>query len=284
MRSIWIITAALTLVVGCATDEQTSVAEYGVESSNRIALNRIALNRIALNRIALNRIALNRIALNRLRIDSFTTAGLIDSDPELLDYVISCAFPAGVEVTGADSTGNEHTFHGGVGLAERWEIRRLTMREQRWMSACLLARVSNAGTPLFISLRGPHDALQVSAEEQNTFIHEEGAFYGDIFADEQKFYACQGVDLYNDNLGPLAALRACAKPLASGDTTVCGMTYAGECGAFNVERACAYQTGDYYQRCHAEPSKNGKWHDEGIATRFEEVITVWVPATPITSI
>jgi hypothetical protein len=277
MRKLIIVVA---LLGGCAVEDAVSTTEQGVTTSNKIALNKIALNKIALNKIALNKIALNKIALNKIALNTISTQDLIDNDPELLDYLISCAFPEDVTLVGTDSHGTEIEFHGGIGLAPRWATRRLTQGEQRWISACMLARVNNAGASIFISLRGPHDALDVTTEESNEFPLQEGAFFGEIFSDPQRFYACRGADLYAGGFGSTFELRACAKPTDAGDTTVCGMTFAGDCGAFDRERACDRQTGDYYERCHDYPSKNGHWHDEGEHDRFEEAITVYVHETP----
>jgi hypothetical protein len=279
MRALPTLATVAVLFAGCGTDEPSlSETEGGVTATNRIALNRIALNRIALNRIALNRIALNRIALNRIALNTIALGDLLNdpADRDVLDYLIECAFPEGVTLQGTADDGVTYTFDGLIGLAPRWETRRLTLKEQRWISACMLARVNKDGHEILISLRGPHNALTVTTEETNRYDLEEGAYYGDIFAAVPRFFACRGDDLYSGEFGDTFALRACAQPTEAGDTTLCGMTYAGECGAFNVERTCERQAGDNYERCHTSPSKNGKFHDESIETRFEEVITVYV--------
>ena len=293
--------ALLTTLVGCTADEpSTSETSQGVVSSNRIGINRIAINRIAINRIAINRIAINRIAINRIAINAINTHDLLNSpdctpatEPncggrDVLDYLIGCAFGPDVTLVGTTDAGTTYEFHGMVGLAPQWETRRLTTKEQRWMSACMLARVNNSGKSLFISLRGPHEALSVTAEEANDFVLQEGAFFGNIFTQTQEFYACRGSDLYNGNFGDVVALRACAQPNATGDMTLCGMKFAGDCDAFNTTKACERVNGDFYERCHTTPSSDGwnngckkGWHDEGIATRFEQVITVYVQEHPV---
>jgi hypothetical protein len=289
-------TALLLAALASCTDEPTvSESVQGVSSTNKIGINKIAINKIAINKIAINKIAINKIAINKIAINSLAVHDLLNSpdcqpgDPpdaecggrDVLDYLIGCAFPSGVTLSGTSDAGVTYEFQGSIGLAERWEYRRLTFKEQRWMSACMLARVSNVGQPLLISLRGPHDALVVTTEEANDFVLEEGAYYGDIFSEQQRFYACRGEDNYNGNMGAMGVLRACATPVGDTGLTMCGMTYAGDCGAFNDERACDVQTGDYYERCHTYPSKNGKWHDEGIENRFEEAVTVYASTSPI---
>ena len=283
-------TLLAVLAIGCTAEPTVSETTQGVTATNKVALNKIALNKIALNKIALNKIALNKIALNKIALNTISANDLINSPDclpdgsnadscggrDVLEYLISCAFPEGTTFVGVSDDGVTHEMRGGIGLAPMWATRRLTLKEQRWMSACMLARVNNAGHELFISLRGPHPALDVSVEEQNEFDLQEGAFYGNIFADGQQYYACRGADLYAGNFSEQTLLRACAQPTEAGDRTLCGMAYAGECGAFNLERACETQTGDYHERCHTYSSTKGRWHDEGIDTRFEEAITVYV--------
>jgi hypothetical protein len=289
------------MMVACAADEpSTSETSQGVLSSNRIGINRIAINRIAINRIAINRIAINRIAINRIAINAINTHDLLNSpdctpatEPncggrDVLDYLIGCAFGPDVTLVGTTDAGVTHEFHGAIGLAPHWEHRKLTLKEQRWISACMLARVNNSGTSLFISLRGPHDALTVTAEEANDFVLQEGAFFGNIFTKTQEFYACRGSDLYSGNFDEVVALRACAQPTEAGDKTLCGMKFAGDCDLFNTTRACERVNGDFYERCHTTPSAgdwdDGKchgWGNENIATRFEQVITVYVQQHPV---
>jgi hypothetical protein len=288
---------ALLILVGCTAEEPTTgETSQGVVSSNRIGINRIAINRIAINRIAINRIAINRIAINAIQTHDLLNSP--DCSPatepncggrDVLEYLIGCAFDPTVTLVGTSDAGVTYEFHGMIGLAPKWEDRRLTLKEQRWMSACMLARVNNTGKSLFISLRGPNDALSVTTEESNDFILQEGAFYGNIFAETQEFYACRGADLYNGNFGDVVALRACAQPTAAGDKTLCGMKFAGDCDAFNVSRACERVNGDFYERCHTSASddtgngckNHGGWGNEGIANRFEEVITVYVQEHPV---
>ena len=278
----------LVAAVGCAAEPTLSETTQGVATSNKIAVNKIAINKIAINKIAINKIAINKIAINKIAINAISTADLLNSPDcdgtnedacggrDVLEYLISCAFPAGTTLVGTADTGVTYHFAGSIGLAPQWETRRLTLGEQRWVSACMLARVNNAGHELFISLRGPHPALAATAEEQDEYDLEEGAFYGDIFTEPQRYYACRGADLYAGDFSESTLLRACAQPTEAGDETLCGMTYAGECGAFEVERACASRSGDHYVECHTTPSQGGGWHDNGIADRFEEAITVYV--------
>jgi hypothetical protein len=283
-------TLVLIAGFGCAAEPSVTEVQQGVTASNKIAINKIAINKIAINKIAINKIAINKIAINKIAINAITTGDLLNSpdclpdgsnEPQcggrdLLEYLISCAFPEGTTLVGTAANGVTYNFDGSIGLAPAWERRRLTTREQRWMSACMLARVNKNAESVFISLRGPNEVLTVTAEERNEYDLEEGAYYGDIFSDPQQFYACRGEALYGGDLNFDLEGRSCAAPVGNSGKTQCQMTFTGDCAAFNVERACSIDSGEYYERCHTSESQNGRWHDNGHATRYEEAITVWI--------
>ena len=69
---------------------------------------------------------------------------------EQLKYLVRCALPADVTVY-ADIEGERFTFPGSIGLAPRWLTEAMTPREERWVSACLLAHVNYCVVP--VSLR-----------------------------------------------------------------------------------------------------------------------------------
>jgi hypothetical protein len=285
MRAVHgLVLCASLISAACIDDAAESTSTQAVTTTNKIALNKIALNKIALNKIALNKIALNKIALNKIALNTISTSELLNDpeDRDILEYLVSCAFPTGVSLEGTADDGVTYVFEGGIGLAPRWETRRLTLKEKRWVSACMLARVNNSGHSILISLRGPHAALDVTTEEMNEYSLEEGAFYGDIFTSDGEdpvFLSCRGSDLHSGEFDDTFTLRQCSQPTAEGSTTLCGMTFAGDCGDFGSDWACA-RSGAYYGRCHARASSNGTWN-EGIANRYEEVITVFVKPVPI---
>jgi hypothetical protein len=169
-----VVPLALLIVAGCV-DEGLNVSEdtKSVTVDNRIALNRIALNRIALNRIALNRIALNRIALNHLEANIGSIGTLLDTADgrELFSFVVSCALEEDVTLVVHHPTLGDLTFLGEIGLAPSWETRPLSGSDQRWISACLLARVNNNDVTVQVSLRGPDDALDTTATERAAWAH-----------------------------------------------------------------------------------------------------------------
>ena len=59
-----------------------------------------------------------------------------------LSYLAGCALPDDVEIV-ADVQGETHAFVGGLGLAPGWLERGLNPVEQRWVSACILARINH---------------------------------------------------------------------------------------------------------------------------------------------
>jgi hypothetical protein len=132
---------------------------------------------------------------------------------EQLTYLVRCALPEGVEVytqQGAD----RFTFPGRIGLAPRWVAEPMTPREERWVSACILAHVNAFGKHVQISLRAtppPVPELQASEEEQQAFPIFEGGFFGNLFAPTPVAYACQGVRTPEQAQDPVLQERVCTQ-------------------------------------------------------------------------
>lgn len=248
-------------LIGCVDDaDNLSEGSHSVVIDNRISLNRISLNRISLNRISLNRISLNRISLNHLEANIGAIGTLLDTPDgqELFSFVISCALGEDTTLVVHHPTLGDMNFPGEVGLAPNWENRPMTGADQRWVSACLLARVNNSGVTVEVSMRGAHDELFSTPGERTTFPREEGAFFGDVFQPDSKpleMYACQGRD---QALGPESGdmgSRDCAEPdAAHPGLTICGMTFAGDCADFVPpanKYACESRNDDggFYENC-----------------------------------
>lgn len=257
--------AVLSLLTACAVTpgesphESTTSAE--VVSVNRVAGNRVAGNRIELNRISLSRLALRRLSSSRLMLTSEARNLLVDDDGrELLSLVVSCAVPLGTTLV-ATVNGVDFDFPGEIGLAPQWLSIRLDPVGQRWVSACMLARVSAHEVVIPISMRGPSPALATDALERATWTLEEGAFFGDVFGplDEPlQWFACRGRDKAKGNAGELAD-RDCAAPdPAHPGITLCGMVFAGDCGNFARDQACeAFSPrGTFYEDCHTSPLRH----------------------------
>ncbi len=288
MRAVTLVVLPL-LVASCVDteEEQLGERESAVIIDNRIALNRIALNRIALNRIALNRIALNRIALNRLQANLDTVGDLLTTPDglELFSFVVSCALDHGDVLEAPNpkaGIGDEPDvleFPGELGLAPRWENHRLHDSDERWVSACLLARVNQNNVTVSVSLRGADKALRTTAAERAAFTLDEGAFFGDVFVDEGEpleMFACRGFDQAN-RPSPVPAVltqRTCTIPdPANPGQTLCGdadsaIAFAGECAD-----ACKKQADDgSYRDCKPDDGDD-RGHGRG---KYREVIATFL--------
>jgi hypothetical protein len=294
-RLIVAITAMLLLAMGMS--RYTTLPLSAAVTHNRLATNRLATNRLATNRLATNRLATN--ALSSTRLEATEAASELLSTAEgrdLFSYLMGCALPPGtaIEATipGAADTGapdsnytcsaERCTFEGSLGLAPDWIEHKLSSKEERWVSACILTRVNIHNTTEAISLRGPHPGLAVGEGETELFTLEEGAFFGNIFTHEDdpiEAYACvgQGGAQAPDSGG--LALRDCAEedPNNPGFTK-CGFTYVGICRNYDPllpqPYACKNFDGDQgtFSECYEE-SRDGRW--PGLRTH-REVITVYV--------
>lgn len=227
-----------------------ATSAHAAESTNRLAANRLAANRLAANRLAANRLAANKLSANRLEANTETAEMLSTADGrEVFSYMMSCALPKGtrIEATVPDvpDTAPPDTlyrcksgrcrFPGTLGLAEHWIDRRLSPKGQRWITACLLARVNLYGIKQIISMRGAAPELSISPGETERFSLQEGAFYGNIFVDPDaplNWNACRGRDQMAGEEGGLE-LRDCTEPDPNdAGRTKCGFKYAGDCGNF----------------------------------------------------
>ncbi|HEX8113385.1 MAG TPA: hypothetical protein VF516_36900 [Kofleriaceae bacterium] len=254
-----------------------------------VSSNRILLNRILLNRIALEQIALDRISVGRLSVNTASAGGLLATADgrDVFSLVVSCAVPSDVTLV-ATVNGAQFEFPGEVGLAPQWLSTRLAHPGQRWVSACMFARVNAHEVVIPISMRGPHPELATSAAERAAWTLEEGAFFGNAFgpvARPLQAFACRGKDKAAGNTGELAD-RDCAAPdPANPGFTLCGMMFAGDCGSFAADQACESFSvrGTFYEDCHTSPIRSyhggGQAHgqdqddDERV---FAQVITTFI--------
>jgi hypothetical protein len=131
---------------------------------------------------------------------------------EFVRYLADCALCAGVAAY-ADVAGQRHEFPGAMGLAPHWLHRPLTETEQRWVSACLLARTNYFSVEVQISMRAdhsPHPALQTTDEERRKFTLHEGDFFGNLFADPPVAAVDLGRATPEQRRDPVFQLRVCA--------------------------------------------------------------------------
>lgn len=159
---------------------------------------------------------------------------------ETLKYLIDCALPNGIKIS-AEHNSENFVFHGGAGLAPAWLDRPLNTSEQRWVSACMLARVNYYGETVKISMRGKDinndklpDILLTTEDEVETFPLFEGGFYGNLFLDAPAAYACTGNHSFESLAKTTAVKRVCTHPskhtLPSGESiSKCGFILTGKC-------------------------------------------------------
>lgn len=135
-----------------------------------------------------------------------------ESGREFIKYLADCALGAGVAAY-ADVGGQHYEFPGAMGLAPHWLHRPLTETEQRWVSACLLARTNYFGVEVQISLRAdhsPYPALHTTDEERRQFTLHEGDFFGNLFADPPVAAVALGRATPEQRRDPVFQRRVCA--------------------------------------------------------------------------
>jgi hypothetical protein len=173
-----------------------------------------------------------------------------------MSYIVGCAIPNGQSLTLADNTGTQYTLPGWIGLAPAWATRAPTVSEQRWVTACLLARTNVNGVPVNISMRNDSNvAFTTSAAERTQYSKVEGAFYGNLFAATPTWFACSARS-WTQLVG---TFRACALS-PNGITTDCGFSYTGNCASTTT---CADRTAPF-----------GGCKGQGVT--YNEVITIYL--------
>ncbi|HWN10511.1 MAG TPA: hypothetical protein VNO50_14805 [Pyrinomonadaceae bacterium] len=258
-----------------------STTAHAKLATNKLATNRLSPYSAAANSAMASMLAASPIASARLGPNAYaanreTTAAFISTPEgrEVLGYIVGCALPDGDKLLATGTDGTTFEFFGEAGLAKEWVNHRLFKAGRGWVSACLFARVNNHNTPVPVSMRGPHHALATSTDEEQGWALEEGAFYGDYFVAPGapvQWIACRGRDQAASEFGGLVD-RDCTEPDPNDPThTVCGFTYAGECGAFAPEPVCnRFWWEGFYRGC--------RDNLDGIlrSDRFRQIITVFV--------
>lgn len=103
-----------------------------------------------------------------------------------LAYLVSCALPAGERLQ-ISTAGGVLAVEGALGLAPGWRDAPCDAACQEWVSACLAARVNTRGEPVAIAFAGRHPALAAPEDVAGA----EGAFFGNLFAEEPWLFACR---------------------------------------------------------------------------------------------
>ena len=233
---------AFACVAACGVD-----ADEAIDPTPRIALNGLAASDLSANTASLPPLATGPLA---------TTAAASRVDGNVLSYVAACALPGGASVTVHGTK-----YAGTYGLAPAWATRALTATEQRWVSACVLARTNLFGVEVQLSLRGTNPALASTLLEPVEYLIPEGAFYGNLFATGEPAFACSSLLKTATDWDPE---RACTQS-TDGKTTRCGFTYTHGCALLDVNLAPA---------CSGLLPPYGNCKGDG--TSYAEVITVFL--------
>jgi hypothetical protein len=242
--------------LGCGAPPVEGLAETegAVLTENGLAANGLAANGLAANGLAANGLAANGLAANGLAAN-----GLADpAAHKFMEYVVSCALPADRSVTFVQA-GVSYSFAGGIGVAPEWETKTCDGSCQRWVSACVLARLNKLGVHRQISIRGANDALGMTPHEMQDFPVREATYYGNLFQPDQPRYACLARGVTQD-------LRVCGDSLVG-----CAVTFPGDCenvcqrpGRFGTFVDCA---------SHELSPRDNSRRDDGI---YAETITVFL--------
>jgi len=242
---------------------------------------------ISENKLAANKLAANKLAANKLAANKLAVGDLIETPDgrEVLNYAISCALRDGDILEATASDGTVYDFPGEIGLVPSWAHHPLNEDGKGWISACLFARVNAHDVAVPVSLRGPSHALDVTPDERAGWPLEEGAFYGNFFTPDSEpivWVACRGRDQAAGETGGLVD-RDCAEPDPADPThTLCGFTYAGDCGDYAPPAsptACKKFSHDgFYVDCKDHPAfgAGGDEHDCSHHHTFRQVITTFV--------
>jgi hypothetical protein len=148
---------------------------------------------------------------------------------EMLGYLATCALPAEGGAY-AEKEGVRYDFPGGLGLAPGWLDAPLTVSEQHWVSACILALKDGNDGGVSVSLRAAgsdHPALRPSEEDLAVFTIHEGGFFGNLFYAEPVAFACRGDRTEAEDGDPVLAKRTCTRSSADNAMTALGLTDCG---------------------------------------------------------
>ncbi len=274
-RSLGVLCLA-TSALSCAGSGEATDAPIGIAavvdnglsanglSANGLSANGLSANGLSANGLSANGLSANGLSANGLSANGLTASGLLGggstalTDPmmqQVLKYIVSCALGPEQSLT-FTAAGKAYSFPGQLGLAPQWggDHGVCDGSCQRWVSACLLARVDAAGIDREISIRGPNLALLPTWSELAGYTQREATYFGNIFIPGQPRYLC-------------------LPPGQSGDQRVCGdsmsdcpMTVLPSCA-----KACAFQGlfGDF-DLC----SDSGKF---GKGQTYFESVTVFLP-------
>lgn len=169
-RSLLSSTSMLVLLfaTGCAlpaTEDLTAEEVGEAEEAAGMARTQNTHNSLRPNDLFYSPIAANPFALAMLSSSGLQEAMSYDfmqrqlhpsySGAKVMEYIVSCALPAGRVITSRDPFTNKNlTFEGEIGLCEEWQTEAPSPECRELVSACVLARVNATGKRIPISLHG----------------------------------------------------------------------------------------------------------------------------------
>jgi|SRR5499427_123328 len=253
---------AMAAMIGCGeAGDGTETVRSAITIDNALSANALSANALSANALSANALSANALSANALSANALTASALHDPlAREFLKYVVSCALDDGDGLS-IRIDGTKYDFPGQLGLAPQWGRPHGSCDGscQRWVSACVLARVDAAGVKRIISLRGQNRALLPDVGELVHYTDREATYYGNLFVPDQPRFLCLSPGKTSDP-------RVCGGSMAD-----CPMTVTGSC-----DDACADDHGPFgsFGNC----SDHGR---PGHGTLYHEAITVFLP-TPST--
>lgn len=227
---------ACSPIEGGDSDED---APLGVVQQADLSRNDLSRNSLSFNDLSRNDLSRNALAAGALSGNALSTAGL---GVQLIKYAVRCALADNVcidvPVTANDTNVPEECvngvchFCGNLNLAPGWQTTPLSLSQEKWVSACLLAHVNIDGVSIPISVR---DAVsgnipRVQSPESNNYDAPEAAFYGNVFTPN-----ANGVyEKYVCNAGASAAPPGRVCGLNAAGALDCAMTFTGSCAGYAI--------------------------------------------------
>ena len=249
---------ALSSMVGCLAVED----DVFIDSDSQAAL--------TTNALTTNALTTNALDPGVFQLSIATTGDLYQTalGRLLLRYIARCAYGPDdlIEVPAYDIFPTEW-YPGNLSIAEIWKTRGLDEHYQKMMSACLLAHLNIVGEPVPLSVRYI-GAPPTSAEESYLYFVGDGAFYGNVYTQPQKRYAC--TIRQRAGTSPAASSNDAAKRVCDINGN-CGVTSTGYC-----DEVCSMIVPDgkqwLYSHCHdGQPAGN--------RTYYDFTLSVWLQGT-----
>lgn len=178
---------------------------------------------------------------NSLQVVRISNLNLVSTQSarKELSYLASCSLPSSKMLV-ASYMGKRYEFPGDMGFAPNWDRQPLSQIEERWVTACLLARTNKFGQKVKISMRTnrlSEHYIETTPSEIEQYDAFEGAFFGNLFSNPASAYVCLPKKHQNNAENFKTQKRVCTlananAPLASKDgvtVSQCGFVIVGEC-------------------------------------------------------